>query len=335
MAPISDYLLLGKEQHSAADLPPFKRCVGLRGVCQRIGAIDSDGQFSQSNPGFKLLEVVRVLLDVRKAVRACKKQRAFFLESHQIEGRHVPAGLSIDHQVACGSETVKVRLKRILADAVKHNADSPALRHASRFLGDVGLFRNDDLISASFPHKFCLSLGRRNSDDSSPANLRHLTQQQAYSSGRCLDQAPVSRLDRVDKMREDISQKSLVHSRRRLFEIDALWYGDEPNGWDNGMRGVRISPEADAVPYSDIVDLSTDCFHDSDSLTSQNRGKLRFTAARAVIESLPDEIPTAFLNIEKVDAGRVDTHKGLRGTGNGHRQLFQLHYIRTAVGVNA
>src|SRR5216684_160106 len=279
MAPISDYLLLGKEQHSAADLPPFKRRMSLSGVRQRIGAIDSDGQFSQSNPGFKLLEVVRVLLYVRKAVRACKKQRAFFLECHQIEGRHVPAGLSIDHQVACGSETIQVLLKRIFADAVKHNADSPAFRHASRFLGDVGLFRNDDLISAGFPHKFCLSLGRRNSDDSSPANLRHLTQQQAYSSGRCLDQAPVSRLDRVDKMRKYVSEESLVHPCRCLLEINALRYRDEPNGWDNGVRGVRTSPEADAVPYSDIVDLSTDCFHHSDSLTSQNCGKLRFTAA--------------------------------------------------------
>src|SRR5260370_36979908 len=114
--------------------------MSLSGVCQRIGAIDSDGKFSLLYPTHKLLEVVRVLLDVRKAVRACKKQRAFFLKSHQIEGRHVPAGLSIDHQVACGSETIQVPLKRILADAVKHNADSPAFRHASRFLRDISLF---------------------------------------------------------------------------------------------------------------------------------------------------------------------------------------------------
>ena len=50
---------------------------------------------------------------------------------------------------------------------------------------------------------------------------------------------------------------------------------------------------------------------------------------------LPDKFSPALLDIEKVDARRVDTHKGLRRAGNGHGQLFQLHYIRTAIGMNA
>jgi len=89
-----------------------------------------------------------------------RNSEAFFLESHQIERRHISAGLSIDHQVARGSEAIQIRRKRILANAVKHNADSSAFRDASRFLGDIRLFRNDDLIRAGFPHKFRFFLGR-------------------------------------------------------------------------------------------------------------------------------------------------------------------------------
>src|SRR4030088_676643 len=58
--------LLRKKQHSAADLPSFKRRMGLSRVCQRVGAIDSDGKFSLLDPGHKLPEVVRVLLHVRQ-----------------------------------------------------------------------------------------------------------------------------------------------------------------------------------------------------------------------------------------------------------------------------
>src|SRR5260370_42166526 len=218
-------LLLRKEQHSAADLPLFKCRVGLSGVCQWIRAIDSDGKFSLLYPSCKLLEVVGGFLDVRETICASQKQRAFFLESHQIEWGHVSAGLPIDHQVSRRSETIEVRLKRILADAVKHNADSPASCHASRFFCNINLLRNDDVIRTGFPHKFFLFLGRGNADDESAANLRHLAKQESNSSGRSLDQAPVSRLDRVNKMREYISQKPLVHSCRRLFESDALLYG--------------------------------------------------------------------------------------------------------------
>jgi hypothetical protein len=92
------------------------------------------------------------------------------------------------------------------------------------------LFGNDDLHSAGFPHKFGFFLGGGNADDPSAANLCHLTEQQTDSSGRCLDQAPVSRLDRVDKMRECVHQESLVHPCRRLLETDAVWYEEQPHG---------------------------------------------------------------------------------------------------------
>src|ERR1700737_1589332 len=129
--------MLWKKQHWAADLPLFERCVSLSGICQRIGAVDPDGNLSLLYPRHKPLKIVRVFLEIREAVRTRKKQRAFFLESHQINGRNVAAGLSVDHQIASGSKTIQIRLKRIFPYAVIHNANSPALCYTFRFLGDI------------------------------------------------------------------------------------------------------------------------------------------------------------------------------------------------------
>jgi hypothetical protein len=74
IAAISESLRLREEQRSAADLPLFEGCMGLRGIGQRIRAIDPDGNLPLLYPGHKPLEVLRDLLDVRKAVRARKKQ---------------------------------------------------------------------------------------------------------------------------------------------------------------------------------------------------------------------------------------------------------------------
>ena len=41
------------------------------------------------------------------------------------------------------------------------------------------------------------------------------------------------------------------------------------------------------------------------------------------------------IKITETDSLKVDAHKSLRRPGNRHGQLFQLHYIRTAVGMDA
>jgi len=47
--------------------------MGQNGVRQGIGSIDSDEKFSLLYPGYKLPKVVRIFLDIRKAIRACQK----------------------------------------------------------------------------------------------------------------------------------------------------------------------------------------------------------------------------------------------------------------------
>src|SRR5580658_9761092 len=278
---------LWKKQYPAADLPLLKGRMRLGRIRHRISAVDSDGKFPLLFPVNEMLQVVRIFLEVGTAVRASEKQRSFFLQPHKIKRRHIPAGLAIYYEISTRRQAIEARLKGISADAVVNHADASPPGHPSRFLRNVRLLGNDNLVRASLSNKLGLLRRRRNPNHPSLADLCHLAKQKSNASRRCLDQAPVSRFHRVGKMGERISQKSLVHSRRCLLGVDAVRHWDQPRGRSESMRRVRIPNEHNALSHVNLPDLGTKFFHDPDSLAAHSCRKVRFIVTRAAIESLP------------------------------------------------
>src|ERR1700722_11279651 len=100
----------------------------------------------------------------------------------------------------------------------------------------------------------------------------------------------------------------------------------------DGVRRIGISPEADAIACLNFVGRGPERFYDSDSLTSQKCWQFNF--APAVVESLADKFASALLNIDEVDASRVDSHQCFARTGNRRGQLLEAHHLRAAVRMN-
>src|SRR5580700_5665313 len=217
---------LWKKQYPAADLPLLKRRMRLGCIRQRIRAVDSDRKFSLLDPVNEMLQVVRVFFEVGTSVRAGEKYRSLFLQLHKIKRRHIPAGLAIDHEISARCQAIEARVKCVSADAVVNHADASPAGDPSRFLRSVRLRGNDDLIRAGLSNNLGLLFRRCNSNHPALSNFRHLTKQKSETASGCLNQAPVSRFHRVGKMRERISQESLVHACRRLLNADPIRYWD-------------------------------------------------------------------------------------------------------------
>src|SRR5580693_556352 len=204
---------LWKKQYPAADLPLLKDCMRLGRIRQRKRAVDSNGKSPLPDPVNEMLQVTRIFLDVGTSVGAGEKHRSLFLQPHEIKRRHIPAGLTMDYEISAGCQAIEARLKRISANPVVNHIDAASRGDPSRFLRNVRLRGNDDLVRAGLSHKLSLLYCGRNPDHPPLADLCHLAKQESNASGSCLNQAPVSRLRWVGKMCERISQESLVHSR--------------------------------------------------------------------------------------------------------------------------
>src|SRR5271156_7020266 len=100
-----------------------------------------------------MLQVVRILFEVRTSICAGEKYRSLFLQPHKIKRRHIPAGLTIHYETSPGRQAVEACLKRISADPVVNHADAPPPGHPSRFLRNVSLVGNDDLVRARLANK--------------------------------------------------------------------------------------------------------------------------------------------------------------------------------------
>ena len=98
-------------------------------------------------------------------------------------------------------------------------------------------------------------------------------------------------------MGERVGKESLVHPRRGLFQANTIRYADQSCSGDEGMGGVRVPYETDSFSRLKIADLGTECFHNSDSLTSKSCRQVRPAGAHVFIESLPDKLSTTFLDI--------------------------------------
>src|SRR5713226_506635 len=232
-------LRLWNKQHPAANLPLFERSMGLSSIGERVGAINPDGKLPLPYPGDELLQVMRVLLEIGEAIRAREKQRAFFLERHQVERRNVSTRLPVDHQVTSESKAIEARRKCVFPNPVIDNVHPATLGNASGFLGNISLSGNDYLIGAGLSHKFLFLLARGHADHPSLANLCHLTEQEPNPS--C-----------------------------SFFQAQTIGYGDQSRSWDQGMGGVGIPYEADTLSRLNMADLGTDRFHNSNSLTSES-----------------------------------------------------------------
>src|SRR5271168_3211894 len=131
-----------------------------------------------------MLHVVRILFEVRTSIRAGEKHRSLFLQPHKIKRRHIPAGLAIHYEISPRSQAIEARLECISADAVVNYADAPSPAHPSRFLRNVRLFGNDDLVRARLSNELGLLLRRRNPNHSPLADLCHLAEQKSNTSRR-------------------------------------------------------------------------------------------------------------------------------------------------------
>src|SRR5437879_2474435 len=80
-----------KEQDAAADCALLEGFVGFGGFGERISAIDAHRDVLLLNPLHELLNVARIFVDPGKGIGAREKDRAFFLQTHDVEGRHVAA----------------------------------------------------------------------------------------------------------------------------------------------------------------------------------------------------------------------------------------------------
>lgn len=96
-----------------------------------------------------------------------------------------------------------------------------------------------------------------------------------------------------------------------------------------------MPPECDAVPDSDIANLGTGGFYNSDPLAFENCGEFRFVAGGALLERLPHKFSAALLNIEKIDARGTNAHEGLQRAGNRYRQFFESHHVGPSIAMNA
>src|ERR1700686_1483361 len=136
-------------------------------------------------------------------------------------------------------------------------------------------------------------------------------------------------------MSEGIGEETLVHPSRGLLKADSLRNPNQPYRRDYSMARIRRSGEADPVSQRHIAGFRPQRFDDSNALTAESCGKIRFACACTVIERLPDQFAAPLLDIEKIQARRMDANPRLSGARNRHRDVFQLHNFRSAVSMNA
>src|SRR5207237_16223 len=155
---------------------------------QGISARDAHGNATLLNPVDELLQVAGIFADPGKGVGAREKERALLLQKHDIEGRHVAARLAVDHEIARWSEAIEISLEGVLADTIVDYVHAAIVGDAAGFFGDIGARGDDDFVGAGVAHEFRFFVFRGHADDAPAANLDHLAEQQANTSGGGLDE---------------------------------------------------------------------------------------------------------------------------------------------------
>jgi len=119
--------------------------------------VDAHREAALLNPVDELRQVAGKFADPGKGIGAREKKGALFLQTHDVEGRHVSARLAIDHEIARGSEAIEIGFEGVFADSVEDDVYAAIAGNAARFLGNIGARGDNDFVGAGFANEFGFS----------------------------------------------------------------------------------------------------------------------------------------------------------------------------------
>ena len=264
-------------------------------------------------------------------MRTGEEDRAGLAELQRHDALDQAGSAAVVDAQATPGEGADAAVDGVAADRVVDDVDAAALRDAQRFLAEVVLAVEDDVVGAERPSALGLLRRTDGGDHRGAAQPGELHQQTADAAGRGMHQAGRAFLQLEGRMGEVVGRQSLQHQRRGRTEVQRVGHAHELGGRDDRVFREAAADDAprDAVADRQPGDTGAQRRDPAGTLHAERHRQRIAVGVGLGVAAEPE------MDVDEVETGDLEPDEGLAGARLRHVDRLEPADAGVAVLVDA